>query len=196
VTAEREPGAFLDMPLREALAEIAAPRPTATAGAVCAVTTAAAAALVEMTARLSDGAAGAAAAGALRSRAESLVDEDAAAYARVLEAQRRTGVERREALREAFTAAAQPPLRIARAAAEVAVLAERVVGAAERAVCGDAATAASLAAAAARSATRLARVNLAAAGGDLDAAAAGDAASAAAAEAADSAWLGALAAQE
>ena len=56
--------------------------------------------------------------------------------------------------------------------------------------------AASLAAAAARSATRLARVNLAAAGGELDAAAAGDAASAAAAEAADSAWLGALAAQE
>ena len=179
------------MPLRRRC-EIAA-LPTATAE-WCAVTTAAPPG--EMTAQLSDGAAGAAAAGALRSRAESLVDEDAAAYARVLEAQRRTGVERREALREAFTAAAQPPLRIARAAAEVAVLAERVVGAAERAVRGDAATAASLAAAAARSATRLARVNLAAAGGDLDAAAAGDAASAAAAEAADSAWLGALAAQE
>lgn len=180
----------LDLSLRHYLAEVAAPTPTATGGAVCAITTASAAGLVAMTARLStfDGADRLAAdAELLRSRAQALATEDGAAYAAVLAARR----EGAAALRAAYARAAEPPLAIASTAAETAGLAELLARRGKRAVRGDAAVAASLAAAVARSAAALARLDLAAAG-EPTAADDAERAAAAAARAADAA-LAALA---
>lgn len=161
----------LDRSVRDYLAQVASPTPSATGGNVGAITVAAAAGLVAMTARVSPAITGAEQAAAdaddLRSRATELALEDERSYGAVLAAQRRTDPGRAEALREALAAAAQPPLRIADAAAAVAALAARLAATAKRPLRGDAATASALAAAAARSAAALARTDLAAAGAPL-----------------------------
>ena len=160
---------MLDRTLREHLDQVAAPAPTATGGGVGAVTAASAAGLVTMTARLcpalDDAAELVARAEQLRCSLTSLAEEDEHSYEAVLAAQRRDSAdpERPRALREALRGAARPPLRVARASAEVAVLAADLAGRAKRAVRGDAVTACALAAASARSAAALARENLAAA---------------------------------
>ena len=114
------------------LEELAAPREVPGAGSALAVALAAAAAVVQMTARLSpeswaEAAGVAAQADSLRERAARLVDEDAEAYGRALEA--RAAVDEGQkpesrdwALGQVTAAAAEPPLDLARLAADVAEL--------------------------------------------------------------------------
>lgn len=159
----------LDLSVRDFLARVAAPSPTATGGGVGAVTTASAAGLVAMTARLStvldDSAELAADAERLQSLAVELADEDERSYGAVLTAQRRPAEDpdRSRALREALRGAARPPLRLARAGAEVTALAADLAERTKRSLRGDAVTACALAAASARSAAALARGNVRAA---------------------------------
>ena len=160
---------MLDRTLRQFLDEVAAPAPTATGGGVGAVTAASAAGLVTMTARLSpaldDAGELAARAEELRSTLTGLAEQDQRSYDAVLAAQRRDSgdPERGRALREALRGAARPPLRVARAGAEVSTLAADLAGRTKRSLRGDAVTACALAAASARSAAALAQGNLAAA---------------------------------
>lgn len=160
---------MLDRTLRQFLDDVAAPAPTATGGGVGAVTAASAAGLVTMTARLStaldDAGELAARAEELRAALTELVEEDGRSYDVVLAAQRRDSgdPERSRALREALRGAARPPLRIARASAEIAALAADLAGRTKRSLRGDAVSACALAAASARSAAALARGDLAAA---------------------------------
>jgi hypothetical protein len=65
-----------------------------------------------------------------------------------------------EACAEALSAASEPPLAIARAAAEVAELSARVMGESKPALKGDAGAGVLLAEAAARAAARLVEINL------------------------------------
>lgn len=164
----------LDKSVRDFLAEVAAPAPSVTGGGVGAVTTAAAAGLVAMTARLSTTQQNseelAAHADTLREQAMEIALSDADSYAAVLAAQRRprddTG--RAEALRTALAAAAQPPSRLATLAAEVAELAADLAARGKPVLRGDAITAAALAAGSARSSAALVRINLSAAGLSAD----------------------------
>jgi formiminotetrahydrofolate cyclodeaminase len=151
--------AGLDLPVRDFLAAVAAPTPTATGGAVCAVTAASAAGLASMAAQVSK-MDGSARAEELRARLEELAIEDTRVYAAVTAAQRRTDPSRTTALRAALAAAAEPPMRIAHVAADTAKLCAELASGGKRSVRGDAATGAALAAAAARSAVALARLNL------------------------------------
>lgn len=157
-----------DQSVRDFLDEVAAPTPTATGGGVCAVTVAAAAGLAAMSARLSrdldDAQELTAHVEGLRTRAMALATEDGEAYAAVIEAQRRTGPGREEALHSALEAAAQPPLHLAHLAAETAAVAARLAAHGRPSARGDAVSAVALAAACARSAAVLARINLTAAG--------------------------------
>ncbi|RCW43142.1 formiminotetrahydrofolate cyclodeaminase [Halopolyspora algeriensis] len=177
---------ILDTSVRDFLAEVAAPTPSATGGGVGAVTTAAAAGLVAMVARLStslqDSAELAAQAEGLRERAMELATADADSYAAVLAAQRRPreDPDRAEALREALAAAARPPFRLALLASEIADLAADLAERGKPVLRGDAVTATTLAAAAARSSAVLVRTNLTAAGHSLEHADSADAAAAAA----------------
>jgi formiminotetrahydrofolate cyclodeaminase len=157
-----------------ALEAIAARGEAAAAGVAAALTAAAAAALVELTAGLAarrlageqHGEPGAelesvaARARDLRRRLLELPDEDADAYRRVSAAV--AGAARSEAL----AAAADPPLEIAEAAAELAVGAARVRAAGEWPFSPDAAAAAELALAAARAAAGLVGADLAGHPGD------------------------------
>ena len=160
----------LDISVREYLEEVAAPTPAVTGGAVNAVTAASAAGLVSMTARLSsamsDSESIASTADDLRGRVVKLAESDSQAYAPVLAAQRRPvdDPDRPAALRAAYIEAAQPPLRLAELAAELAGVAADVAARGKKTLRGDAVTAAVLAAGAARASTSLARVNLDAAG--------------------------------
>lgn len=137
-------------------------------GAAAAVSVAMAAALVGMAARLSTrhlDAAGAIAdqADELRRRAAPLADEDAAAYAAVLQAfqlPRDDGEARRQRIREALSQAADVPLAIADAGQHVQQLAVQLAEGGNPNLAGDAATAASLAGAATRAAAYLAELNL------------------------------------
>jgi formiminotetrahydrofolate cyclodeaminase len=152
----------LDRSVREFLAAVAAPTPSATGGAVCAVTAAAAAGLAAMTAGVSemDGAE-TRKANALREQAMALVEADAVAYQAVLDAQRRPSDDpgRAAALRDALVGAAEPPLRIAQVSADIAALAAHLVQHGKRVLRGDAISAVTLAAAAARSAAVLVHIN-------------------------------------
>jgi formiminotetrahydrofolate cyclodeaminase len=152
----------LDQSVRAFLDQVAAPTPSCTGGTVCAVTVAAAAGLVEMSAGVSREGEVVSRAGLLRCRATELVEADARAYAAVLAARR--GPERDEAL----VRAARPPLRIALLAEEVAELATDLATRTRPALRGDALSAATLAAGSARGAATLVRVNLAQAGAGLD----------------------------
>jgi methenyltetrahydrofolate cyclohydrolase len=188
---------FGERPVARFLDDVAARTPAPGGGAVAAVSVAAAAALVSMAARFSSSQVEGAAeladrADALRARALTLADEDAAAYAAVLDARRRareTGHDpaRREGgddvvdgEKRALHGAARVPLETAECAAEVAALGQRLVADGKPELTGDAATAVFLCEGAARAAAALVRANVAR--GDLgpDLPAAADAAVAAA----------------
>jgi methenyltetrahydrofolate cyclohydrolase len=165
-----------DLPLPGLLEELAAPREVPGAGSALAVALAAAAAVVQMAARLSpeswgEAAGVAAQAESLRERAAQLVDEDAEAYRRALEAREaphegEKPEQRDWALGQVTAAAAEPPLALARLAADVAELCAGAASRIELRVHADVAAAAALAAAVARGARDLVAVNLTALPGD------------------------------
>lgn len=166
-----------DEPLNALLEELAAPRAVPGGGSALAAALAVAAAVVQMAARLSaeswpDAAGVAAQAESLRERAAALVDEDAEAFRRALEAQKTSpdadpSAERRDfVLGQALAAAAEPPLQLARLAADVAELSAAVAERGEPRVHADAVAAAALAAGVAHGARELVAVNLTAAPGD------------------------------
>jgi len=158
------------------LEELAAPREVPGAGSALAVALAAAAAVVQMTARLSpeswaEAGGVAAQAESLCERAARLVDDDAEAYRLALDA--RVGADESQKpesrdwkLGEVTAAAAEPPLALARLAADVAELCAASGPRVELRVHADVAAAAALAAAVARGARELVAVNLTALPGD------------------------------
>ncbi len=165
-----------DLSLPALLEELAAPREVPGAGSALAAALAASAAVVQMAARLSqeswpEARGVAAQAESLRERALRLVDEDAEAYRRALEARAALDEgeppERRDwALGRVTAAAAEPPLALARLAVDVADLCAATSVRAEPGVQPDVAAAAALAAAIARGAWALVAVNLTALPGD------------------------------
>lgn len=158
------------------LEELAAPREVPGAGSALALSLASAAAVVQMAARLSpqswvDAAGVAAQAESLRERAAGLVDDDAEAYRRALEARAAADEtarpEQRDwSLGQVTAAAAEPPLALARLAADLAVLCAASGDRVELRVRADVTAAAALAAAVARGARDLVAVNLTALDGD------------------------------
>jgi formiminotetrahydrofolate cyclodeaminase len=158
------------------LEELAAPREVPGAGSALAVALATAAAVVQMAARLSpeswaDASGVAAQAESLRDRAAKLVDEDAEAYERALEARAKGDAKERPeqrdwALGRVTAAAAEPPLALARIAADLAELCAAAGERVEPRVHADVAAAAALAAAVAKGARELVATNLTALPGD------------------------------
>jgi formiminotetrahydrofolate cyclodeaminase len=159
------------------LEELAAPREVPGAGSALAVALAAAAAVVQMAARLSpeswaDAAGVAAQAEALRERAVRLADEDAEAYRQALEARAAADEtarpEQRDwALGRVTAAAAEPPLALARLAADLTALCASAGSRVELRVHADVAAAAALAAGVARGARELVATNLTTLPGDV-----------------------------
>jgi formiminotetrahydrofolate cyclodeaminase len=169
------PSRYLGLTLADWLGELSTPTPAPAGGSALAYATASAAAVLVLASRVSEGswegAAGAAVqAELLRDRAAPLAQRDAEAYAAALDARRAARVlppERRDqALGDAFAAAAEPPLEIARIAADVAELAAQVASLGSQAVRADAVASAALAAGAARGAVAMVAVNLTASAGD------------------------------
>ena len=163
------PSVRTDPTLAALLEELAAPHPSPGSGSALALALAAAAAVVEMCGRVSarswpDGAGAAAQAALLRERATALVQEDADAYSHALEARKATAdlpPERRDfEVGRAFAAAAEPPLELARIAADLAELARVAASQGSESVQPDAAAAAALAAGVAQGARGLVAVNL------------------------------------
>ena len=158
------------LPLPALLEELAAPSEVPGAGSALAAALAAAAAVVQMAARLSpeswaDAAGVAAQAGALRDRAVQLVDEDAEAYRLALEARAAADEtarpEQRDwALGQVTAAAAEPPLALVRLATDLAELCAAAAERVEPRVHADVTAAAALAAAVARGARALVATNL------------------------------------
>jgi formiminotetrahydrofolate cyclodeaminase len=172
-------GLFLD--------ELEAPAPSACGGTAAAVAGAMAASLVTMVARGSrdwdDGSGIASQARSLRARLVALGDEDAAAFAEVLATLREhsgSPEQRDFALGNALLRAAEVPLRIAEAAADVTELAALAAAEGAPQLQADASAAAALAEAATRAATHLVDVNLATVSGDRHSERAGELAAAAA----------------
>ncbi len=167
---------FTGLSLPALLEELAAPREVPGAGTALAVALATAAAVVQMAARLSpeswtDAAGVAAQAEALRERAVLLADEDAEAYRRALEARAAADEtakpEQRDwALGRVTAAAAEPPLALARLAADLTELCAAAGSRVEPRVHADVAAAAALASAVARGARELVAANLTALPGD------------------------------
>lgn len=158
-----------DLPLTALLEELAAPREVPGAGSALAAALAAAAAAMQMAARLStetwpDAGGVAAQAEALRDRAATLVEEDADAYRRALDARAEQAgdtPERRDWLLGRATAAAlEPPLALVRVAADLAELCLESAPKVERGVQADVDAAAALAAGVARGARALVAANL------------------------------------
>jgi len=150
-----------------------APAPSPCGGTAAAVSAAMAAALVTMVGRGSstwgDGAGIAAQARALRARLMALGEDDAAAFGNVLATMRdRTGSpEQRDfALGSALIRAAEVPLQIGEAAADVAKLAALAASDGAPHLRPDATAAAVLAEASVRAATHLVEINLAVVPGD------------------------------
>jgi formiminotetrahydrofolate cyclodeaminase len=165
--------ALLDRSLRELLDDVAARGRTPGGGSVAALVTALAAALLAKIARTStawpDSRGVAAQAESLRDRAAPLAQATAEEYEAALQAREDEGEsgERRDfALGRAYARAAEPPLQIARAAADVAELAVVVARNGDPAFHADAVIAALLAAGAASSAAELVGVNLTASARD------------------------------
>jgi methenyltetrahydrofolate cyclohydrolase len=142
------------------LDRVASEEPVPAGGSVAAIAVAMAAGLVAKTARLSGDWPRAAEtverAEALRTLVTALAQADADAYTKVLEALRR-----KEGVAAALSAAADVPLAIAEAAAEVASLAALAAGDGNPRLRGDAVTAVELAEAGARGAAELVAINLA-----------------------------------
>lgn len=132
---------------------VAEASPAPGGGTSAAIAVALGAALVEMTARISHGAA-AEEAHALRVRALELAEQELTSYGPVLEAE--TAAERSAAM----VAASEPPARIAETAAEVAELGLSVAASSSDALRGDALTGVTLAEAAAAAAARLVWINV------------------------------------
>jgi len=160
-------------PLDRFLDELEAPAPSPCGGTAAAAAAAMAAALVTMVARGStgwaDGAGIASQARALRSRLTTLGNDDAAAFEHVMVTMRNragTPEQRDHALGEALVHAAEVPLQIAEAAADVAELAALAATEGSPQLQPDATAAATLAEAAARAATHLVEINLATVPGD------------------------------
>ena len=147
--------------------------PSPCGGTAAAVAAAMAAALVTMVARGSpdwgDAAGIASQARALRSRLTTLGDDDAAVFEYVIMTMRNragTAEQRDHALGEALVKAAEVPLQIAEAAADVADLAALAAAEGSPQLQPDATAAATLAEAAVRAATHLVEINLATVPGD------------------------------
>jgi formiminotetrahydrofolate cyclodeaminase len=165
--------ALLDRSLREFLDDVAARGRTPGGGSAAALVTALAAALLAKIARTStawpESRGIAAQAESLRDRAAPLAQATAEEYEAALQAREDEGEpgERRDfALGRAYARAAEPPLQIARAAADVAELAVVVARNGDPAFHADAVIAALLAAAAASSAAELVGINLTASARD------------------------------
>ena len=155
------------------LDELEAPAPSPCGGTAAAVVAAMAASLVTMVARGSpdwvDAAGIASQARALRSRLTTLGDDDAAVFEHVIMTMRNragTAEQRDHALGEALVHAAEVPLQIAEAAADVADLAALAAAEGSPQLQPDATAAATLAEAAVRAATHLVEINLATVPGD------------------------------
>jgi formiminotetrahydrofolate cyclodeaminase len=161
------PSFSLQEPVERFLERIASAEPEPASGSVAAVAVAMAAGLVAMAARLAHEWPKASEvveqAEALRSRMATLALADADAYAKVTEAMRlpRDSPSRAVELEEALSGAAEVPLAVAEAAAEVAVLAKLVAAEGNERLRGDALVAAELAGAGARGAAELVAINLA-----------------------------------
>lgn len=161
--------AFLNEPLSTFLDRVASGEPAPGGGACAAVTVGLAAALCAMAARFSaatmtDAAALAERADVLRQQAAALASKDAEAYTAVLQAYRLPrepeGAARRERIRTALSAAADPPLAVVSIAVEVRALADRLLAEGNPNLRGDARTARLLAAAGCRAAAELVAANL------------------------------------
>jgi formiminotetrahydrofolate cyclodeaminase len=160
---------YLQLPLADLLDEIASPDPAPGSGFSAAVAVGLGAALASMCARLSGGewsdAEGVAAqAESLRARVTPLADLNVQAYLDAVAALRDPGdtgySTRDEVIARALDRAAEIPLEIARAGADVAELAAAVAESGEPSLRADAAVAASLAVAGTRGAAALVEVNL------------------------------------
>lgn len=154
--AEHTVGAFLDA--------VASRSAAPSAGAVVALTVAAAAGLAGMAARFAgpESAELANAADLLRHRLTELADADVAAYTQVLRASRLPSSDptRRERLGRALRAATEVPGEMARAGVDVARLAGQLTGAGNPNLFGDARAAVWLAEAGVRAAAELVRINV------------------------------------
>jgi methenyltetrahydrofolate cyclohydrolase len=168
-------GDLLDAPLRDFLDTLAGEGPAPAGGSAAALTVAMSAGLVAMVARASKGhwdeAGGVVGqAETLRARITPLAQADADAYVEALRALRgREQLEERyrdQQLRAALEHAAEVPLRIAEAGADLASLAALLVENGNPEVRADAAVAAVLAEGGTRAAAKLVAVNLAAYEGD------------------------------
>src|SRR6184192_448668 len=157
------------------LEELAGGAPVPGGGSAAALAGALAAALVAMVARLTTGrtayaavqervAALLAEADALRAQLRRLVDDDAAAYARVSEAYRipKGDPTRKRAVDQALVGAAQTPLQIARGAVRLMALAREIGAIGNQNARSDSSVAAALARAALAGAVENVRVNVAA----------------------------------
>jgi methenyltetrahydrofolate cyclohydrolase len=155
--------AFLTQTVGEFLDELASETPAPGGGSAAGIAVAMGAALVGMAARVSDDWPDAAGvrvqADALRKRVAPLAQQDAQAYADVIEARRESSGD--EKLGKALTRAAAFPLQIAEAGADVAVLGAFVAEHGNANARADAAAGAALAEAGARAAAMLVEVNLA-----------------------------------
>ena len=149
---------YVDHPLGEFLDLVGQPTPAPGGGAVAAVTASLAAGLVAMA-----GPEHADAVAALGRRAAALADEDAAAYAEVVQAGRKGA-----SLTDALTRATAVPLEIAATAAEITRRAAEAFLTGRTSARGDVATALLLAEGATRSAAFLVEVNVEAGGGTRD----------------------------
>lgn len=157
---------YLEQPLGRFLDLMASDEPAPGGGAAAAVAVALAASLSSMAARLSTDYLAAAAglieqAERLRGRVAPLARDDAEAYGRVMAAQRDGTGDR---IRAALSDAADVPLAIAEAGAEVSGLAARLAKDGNPNLRGDAAAAVLLAQAGVHAAATLVEVNLSAAG--------------------------------
>ncbi len=160
-------GGLASLPVQDLLDALEAPAPSPCGGSAAALVAAMAASLVTLVARRSsewaDGPGVAAQAVTLRERLVELADEDVRAYAAAMEAlaaARGTGGDRDRMLGVALERAADVPLAIAAAAADVAELAANAAAAGTPALRPDATAAALLAEAACRAGARLVEVNL------------------------------------
>lgn len=164
------PRPLLELTLAEWLDELAQPRPAPGGGSALAFALASASSVLLMAARVSESGGLAAQAETLRARTVGLAQLDADTYDAALAVRAATEelrADRRDfQIGQAFARAAEPPLEIARAGADIADLAMQLAATGDPRVRADALAAAALAAAAARGAVALVSVNLTALKGD------------------------------
>jgi formiminotetrahydrofolate cyclodeaminase len=155
--------ALADRTFAELVDLLAAREPTPGGGSAAALTGALAAALAEMAAAFAELVDSRDRATRLRARMLELAEADTRSYGPVLLALRleRSDPERDARLREALSTAAEVPLAIAAATAELGELAATVAPASNPHLLGDVTAAAILAEAAAHAAARLVELNLA-----------------------------------